>query len=90
MLKENGGQASAFNAGFCVSRGNVILFLDSGDVLCSTAIERSLPFFRESDVIKVHWQLRMIDSEGHRRPLPRLRHRTGHGVVRHLKRIQSS
>ena len=31
VLKINGGQASAFNAGFAASRGNLICFLDSDD-----------------------------------------------------------
>jgi glycosyltransferase involved in cell wall biosynthesis len=31
VLKENGGQASAFNAGFAASRGDIICFLDSDD-----------------------------------------------------------
>lgn len=32
VLKENGGQASAFNVGFAASRGDIICFLDSDDV----------------------------------------------------------
>jgi glycosyltransferase involved in cell wall biosynthesis len=32
ILKENGGQASAFNAGFAASRGSIICFLDSDDI----------------------------------------------------------
>jgi len=32
VLKENGGQASAFNAGFAASRGELICLLDSDDV----------------------------------------------------------
>jgi glycosyltransferase involved in cell wall biosynthesis len=31
LAKENGGQASAFNAGFAASRGEIICFLDSDD-----------------------------------------------------------
>lgn len=31
ILKENGGQASAFNAGFAASQGDIICFLDSDD-----------------------------------------------------------
>lgn len=31
VLKENGGQASAFNAGFAASRGDIICFLDADD-----------------------------------------------------------
>ena len=32
ILKENGGQASAFNVGFAASRGEIICFLDSDDI----------------------------------------------------------
>jgi len=32
VFKENGGQASAFNAGFAVSQGKIICFLDSDDL----------------------------------------------------------
>jgi len=32
VIKENGGQASAFNAGFAASRGDLICFLDADDV----------------------------------------------------------
>ena len=38
VLKENGGQASAFNAGFAKSRGDVICFLDADDYLFPQAI----------------------------------------------------
>jgi glycosyltransferase involved in cell wall biosynthesis len=33
ILKENGGQGSAFNAGFAESKGEIILFLDADDML---------------------------------------------------------
>ncbi len=62
--KENGGQASAFNAGFAMSRGEVILFLDSDDVLLPTAVERVVPLFQDADVVKVHWHLWEIDKNG--------------------------
>ena len=32
VLKENGGQASAFNAGFAASRGDIVCILDSDDI----------------------------------------------------------
>lgn len=40
VLKENGGQASAFNAGFAVSRGELVCLLDADDVWLPTKVER--------------------------------------------------
>jgi cellulose synthase/poly-beta-1,6-N-acetylglucosamine synthase-like glycosyltransferase len=53
VLKENGGQASALNAGFAVSQGDVILFLDADDVLLPTAAENAMPCFEDSGLVKV-------------------------------------
>src|SRR2546430_12070413 len=40
VLKENGGQASAFNAGFAVSKGELVCLLDSDDVWITEKVER--------------------------------------------------
>jgi Glycosyl transferase family 2 len=66
VLKGNGGQASAFNAGFAACRGDVVLFLDADDLLLPTAAERALQAFRSPDVVKVHWPLWVIDEQGRR------------------------
>ena len=66
VLKPNGGQASAFNAGFAMSQGDVIFFLDSDDTLCRTAVESVLPLFKQPQVTKVHWPLWLVDEEGRR------------------------
>jgi glycosyltransferase involved in cell wall biosynthesis len=63
VLKENGGQASAFNAGFSAARGDVVLFLDADDVLFPHAVTEAVARF-ESDVSKVHWPLQVVDAEG--------------------------
>lgn len=55
VLKQNGGQNSALNAGFSLSRGDVVLFLDSDDALLPTAVEAALEALVQSDVVKVHW-----------------------------------
>src|SRR5712692_386616 len=64
VLKENGGQGSAFNAGFAVSRGEVVFFLDSDDMLLPTAVERAVTLFQNPDVVKVHWFLLEIYENG--------------------------
>lgn len=77
VLKENGGQGTAFNAGFAASRGEMILFLDADDLLLPTAVARAVELFDHPDVVKVHWRLRLVDEHGREtggsrpgRPLP--------------------
>lgn len=67
VLKGNGGQASAFNAGFRISRGEVICFLDSDDALFPTAVEKAIDLFLVADVVKVHWPLWTVDEHGRKK-----------------------
>jgi glycosyltransferase involved in cell wall biosynthesis len=64
LLKENGGQASAWNEGFRASRGRVVCFLDSDDALLPTALEEAFRALRDPDVAKVHWRLWEVDQYG--------------------------
>lgn len=64
ILKENGGQASAFNAGFRVSRGDAICFVDSDDLLMPTAMEKAMQLLEDDGVAKAHWPLLIIDERG--------------------------
>ncbi len=64
VLKGNGGQASAFNAGFAASRGEMVIFLDADDLLLPTATEQAAELFDDSDVVKVHWSMREVDEHG--------------------------
>ena len=48
ILKENGGQASALNAGFQASRGSVVLFVDSDDRLLPGAVAEAVRFFADA------------------------------------------
>jgi len=61
VLKENGGQASAFNAGFAVSRGDVVVFLDADDLLLPKAIEEAVKVW-EPKVSKVQWRLQLVNE----------------------------
>ena len=63
VLKENGGQASAFNAGFAAARGEVVIFLDADDVLLPTAARSAVDRFAPG-VTKVYWPLWEMDSQG--------------------------
>jgi glycosyltransferase involved in cell wall biosynthesis len=45
VLKENGGQASAFNAGFAHAQGDLLIFLDSDDILLPHVVEQVVAAF---------------------------------------------
>lgn len=65
LLKENRGQASAFNAGFACSQGEVIIFLDADDVLLPTIAERVAAVFKTNpEVAKVQYRLEVIEASG--------------------------
>jgi glycosyltransferase involved in cell wall biosynthesis len=66
VFKENGGQASAFNAGFEASRGEVVLFLDADDLLLPAAAETAALCLSDGEAVKVHWRLWQIDETGRR------------------------
>src|SRR5687767_9519121 len=66
VLKENGGQASALNAGFAASRGDLVLFLDADDALLPTTVERAAELFEQPGLVKVHWPMLEIDAQGQR------------------------
>lgn len=63
VLKKNAGQASCFNAGFKVCKGDVIIFLDADDYLDKTAAEKAVAAFSNDNIVKVHWPLWKVDHE---------------------------
>lgn len=63
ILKENGGQASAFNAGFAEAKGDIICFLDSDDVWYSNRISRVIDKYNDASWGLVCHELDLIDSE---------------------------
>ncbi|MDB5876424.1 MAG: hypothetical protein JWQ07_5866 [Ramlibacter sp.] len=65
-FKPNGGQASAFNAGFAAANGDVVLFLDSDDVLEPDAIAGVMRHFEQDECVKVQWPLVVVDAAGRR------------------------
>jgi hypothetical protein len=62
--QRNQGQLAAYNRGFLESHGDVIIFLDSDDLLDSDAGEKVIEGFADPSVTKVHFRLRLIDSVG--------------------------
>lgn len=63
ITKQNGGQASAFNAGFNASTGNWIWFLDADDWLRNDAIE-TIAECINSDISKIHGPLQAVNGKG--------------------------
>lgn len=63
VFKENGGQASAFNAGFSISKGDIIIFLDSDDTLRQNTVEEVVKVWHPG-ISKVHYRLQWIDAQG--------------------------
>jgi glycosyltransferase involved in cell wall biosynthesis len=65
IFKENGGQGSAFNAGFAKSSGDIIIFLDSDDALLPQLVERVVAAFQANPAAAtVRYRLEMMDADG--------------------------
>jgi glycosyltransferase involved in cell wall biosynthesis len=65
VLKENGGQASALNAGIERSGGDVVIFLDADDVLKPDAAERvAAAFVGVEAPVRVQYRMDVIDADG--------------------------
>ncbi len=61
VLKPNGGQASAFNAGIARARGEYTLLLDSDDYLFPDAVEACVREFPRG-YARVYFRLRFVDE----------------------------
>ena len=65
VYKPNGGQASAVNAGFAESRGDVVIFLDADDSLAPGTAAAAAEVFREQpDTARVQYRLAVTDANG--------------------------
>lgn len=64
ILKDNGGQASAINAGFASARGEYIAFLDSDDTFDPEKLETIYEIYKSGDYAIVQHMLRSVDAEG--------------------------
>lgn len=63
VLKENGGQASAFNAGFAASRGGIICILDSDDIFLPEKVAEVVNVFGDHpDIGWCFHSLRLVDA----------------------------
>jgi hypothetical protein len=65
VLKENGGQASAINAGFERCHGDIVIVLDADDLLCPEAAARAAAAFAADPTLaKVQCRMDTIDAAG--------------------------
>ncbi|WP_404788158.1 glycosyltransferase family 2 protein [Altericista sp. CCNU0014] len=63
VFKENHGQASAFNAGYAVSKGDIICFLDSDDNFLPQKVEKIVEIFKANkDIGWCFHSLMLVDS----------------------------
>jgi GT2 family glycosyltransferase len=67
VFKPNGGHASAFNAGFALSRGDVVFILDADDELRPEAVETVLDAWRP-DTVLFQSRPSLMDEEGRDAP----------------------
>ena len=63
VLRENGGQAAAFNSGLAKSTGRLVAFLDSNDMLAPHAIATVVEQWSD-DFSKLQFPLEIVDREG--------------------------
>jgi glycosyltransferase involved in cell wall biosynthesis len=64
ILKENGGQASAFNVGIAEARGEIICFLDSDDFWFSDKVETTVVKYKEAPWGLVCHDLQEVNENG--------------------------
>ncbi len=66
VLKKNGGQASALNAGLAQCQGDSVIFLDADDVLLPHAAQRVAEVFSvQPQTAKIQYRMEVIDQGGH-------------------------
>jgi glycosyltransferase involved in cell wall biosynthesis len=65
VFKQNGGQASAFNAGFAASKGEWVMFLDADDVLYPNAATEALAATTEPDFsyAAVQFMMQVVNAD---------------------------
>jgi hypothetical protein len=65
VLKPNGGQGSAFNAGFAASDGDIVMFLDADDILNPEIAARvAAAAAARPGAGKFQWRMELTDADG--------------------------
>jgi len=67
ILKDNGGQSSAFNAGYRQCHGSLAMILDADDMLEPNAVSRVVNAWTPG-LGEVHFPLRLMNHDGSSRP----------------------
>lgn len=87
VLKANGGQFSAFNAGFAASQGSIICLLDSDDVFLPGKVGRIVrEFERYPDIGSCFHTRKLINSIGSEASIPQLARPGWHDFRPDIKR----
>ena len=63
VFQANAGQKAACNAGFALARGEVVIFLDSDDLL-DPSVAREIAAVWRPGISKVQFQMKIIDARG--------------------------
>ncbi len=62
VLKDNGGQASALNAGLAHSNGDIVIFLDADDMLLPHAVQTAVDTFTaQPEIVRLQYRMAIID-----------------------------
>lgn len=65
IFQENGGQGAAFNAGFAVSKGDIICFLDSDDYYYEEKLAKVVAVFNKNpDWVQISHGRTSVDADG--------------------------
>lgn len=62
--QQNSGQGGAYSTAFSRAKGEIVMFLDSDDLLGSHVVRQVVQSFRDPLVAKVQWRLQLIDEQG--------------------------
>jgi hypothetical protein len=65
IIKNNGGQASALNAGFAACHGEIVIFLDADDMLMPSASRNVAEVFQsDPGLVRVQYRMQVVDERG--------------------------
>ncbi len=63
IFKDNQGQVSAVNRGWEEAKGEIVLFLDSDDVLFPDTIQKCVDVYNNGDYINVYYMMDKVDKQ---------------------------